>query len=330
MATYRALLTTESDGQFETRLANRSLDELPKGDVLIRVNYSSVNYKDGLSAAGNPGVSRNFPHTPGIDAAGDVVECASGAFEAGDPVLVIGFDLGMNTPGGLGEYIRVPESWVVPMPTGLDARTAMAYGTAGVTAAMSILKMQKLDIAPGAEILVTGASGGVGTLAVMLLANSGYQVTAVTGSESARDLLASLGAVSQLPRTSFSEPERKALLKPLFDGAVDCVGGHTLANVLKTIRHSGAVSCCGLVQSPDLPATVMPFILRGVSLLGIDSVESPLAEKRAAWEWLAENHDEAKLASLTTEISLEEAPQVLQDILKGSVTGRCVVRVTES
>lgn len=329
MTRYRAILTEKVDDNFTTHLSQRSLSDLPDNEVLIRVAFSSVNYKDGLSAAGNPGVSRNFPHTPGIDAAGTIEECPSGAFETGDEVVVTGFDLGMNTAGGLGEYIRVPQSWVLPLPAGFDAKTAMAYGTAGMTAAMCIIKLVKAGLQPGAEVIVTGASGGVGSLAVALLASAGYTVTAVTGSESARDLLTDLGAATILPRDAFSEADRKPLNKPLFDGAVDCVGGDTLANVLKVIRHSGAVSCCGLVQSPALNTTVMPFILRGVSLLGVDSVESSLEAKREAWQWLSENHNQEKLGKITVEVPLEQAPEVLEAILTGQLTGRNVVRVAD-
>jgi alcohol dehydrogenase len=327
MNDYRALLISENDGNFSTELTRRRLDELPEGEVLIRVRYSSINYKDALSSIGNKGVTRSFPHTPGIDAAGEVAESSVAQFKKGDPVVVFGYDLGMNTAGGLAEYIRVPATWVLPLPRGLDARTAMCYGTAGITAALSVMKLEKLGLKPPAEVLVTGATGGVGTMSVLFLGACGYQVSAVSGNKQAAALLESLGVTAILPRETFSEPEKKPLLKPQFDAAIDCVGGVTLANVLKVIRHSGAVACSGLVQSTDLPTSVFPFILRGVSLLGIDSVEVALEQKRAAWDWIAEHHRADKLAPLVQEISLEQAPQALQDLLAGKIQGRCLVKI---
>ncbi len=327
MTDYKALLISEHDGAFTTALTRRQLDELPQGEVLIRVRYSSINYKDALSSIGNKGVTRSFPHTPGIDAAGEVADSSVTQFSKGDPVVVFGYDLGMNTAGGLAEYIRVPANWVLPLPKGLDARTAMSYGTAGITAALSVMKLEKLGLNPPAEVLVTGATGGVGTMSVMLLDARGYSVSAVSGNKQAAALLESLGVTAILPRETFSEPEKKPLLKPQFDAAIDCVGGITLANVLKVIRHSGAVACSGLVQSTDLPTSVFPFILRGVSLLGIDSVEVALEQKRAAWAWIAEHHRADKLASLVQEISLEQAPQALKDLLAGKIQGRCLVKI---
>lgn len=327
MTDYRALLISENDGKYSTEVTRRQLAELPEGEVLIRVRYSSINYKDALSSVGNKGVTRSFPHTPGIDAAGEVASSSVPEFKEGDAVVVFGYDLGMNTAGGLAEYIRVPANWVLPLPKGLDARTAMCYGTAGITAALSVMKLEQMDLAPPAEVLVTGATGGVGTMSALFLSACGYQVSAVSGNKQAAALLETLGVTTILPRETFSEPEKKPLLKPQFDAAIDCVGGITLANVLKVIRHSGAVACSGLVQSTDLPTSVFPFILRGVSLLGIDSVEVALDKKRAAWAWIAEHHRSDKLAKLVREISLEEAPQALEDLLSGKVQGRCLVNI---
>jgi putative YhdH/YhfP family quinone oxidoreductase len=275
-------------------------------------------------------VTREYPHTPGIDAAGEVVESADPAFAPGDAVVVFGFDLGMNTSGGLAEYIRVPAGWVLPLPAGLDLRSAMSYGTGGITAALSVLKLQRAGVEPPAHVAVTGATGGVGTMSCLILGQLGYEITAVSGKESARALLASLGVSHFAPRESLSEENRRPLLKPLYDGGVDCVGGQTLANLLKVIRHSGAVACSGLVQSAELPTSVFPFILRGVSLLGVDSVEVDLAQKRRAWELLAAQHDAARLAPLVREIPLSEAPDALAELLRGAGQGRYVVRIDEA
>ncbi len=325
--TFKALVISAREDSYQTVLTERSLDELPDHDVLIRVRYSSLNYKDALSSAGNKGVTRSYPHTPGIDAAGEVVECASGQFRPGDAVVVFGYDLGMNTSGGLAEYIRVPASWVLPLPAGLDARTAMSYGTAGITAALSVMKLQLLGVQPPAPVVVTGATGGVGTMSVLFLGNLGYEITAVSGKATASELLGRLGASHFVPRETFSEENPRPLLKPQYDGAIDCVGGTTLANLLKVIRHSGAVACSGLVQSPDLPTTVFPFILRGVSLLGIDSAELALEHKRRAWDWIAAHHDAQKLSHLVCEIALADAPAALADLLKGAGKGRYLVRI---
>lgn len=327
MSEFKALLTSEKEGVFSTELTVRSMDDLPAGEVLVRVRYSSINYKDALSSMGNKGVTRNFPHTPGIDAAGEVVESSVDHFSSGDQVVVFGYDLGMNTDGGLAEFIRVPAAWVLPLPTGLDARSAMSYGTAGITAALSVLKLEHMGLSAPADVLVSGATGGVGTMSCLFLGERGYHVSAISGSQDAASFLAGLGVTEILPRETFSETEKKPLLKPAYDAAVDCVGGITLANLLKVIRHSGAVACSGLVQSTDLPATVFPFILRGVSLLGIDSVELPLLQKQQAWEWIAENHNGEKLDSLVKEISLAEAPEALQSLLAGGVRGRYLVNI---
>lgn len=327
MAAYKALLISEDEGVFNTALTELDTDNLPDGELLIRVRYSSVNYKDALSSAGNKGVTREFPHTPGIDAAGEVAASTDANFKEGDAVVVFGYDLGMNTAGGLAQYIRVPASWVLPLPGGLDPRTAMSYGTAGITAALSVMKLERMGLQSPAEVLVTGATGGVGALSCLFLGQRGYRVSAVSGNAKAAAALSELGVTNVIAREEFGEEQKRPLLKPQYDAAVDCVGGQTLANVLKVIRPEGAVACSGLVQSTDLPTSVFPFILRGVSLLGVDSVEIPLPQKQAAWHWIADNHDAGKLASLMTEISLAEVPKVLQGVLAGTVQGRFVVNI---
>lgn len=327
MSDYRALRISENDGEYTTELTSLSMADLPDNEVLIRVRYSSINYKDALSATGNKGVTREFPHTPGIDAAGEVVSSSVANFNEGDAVVVFGYDLGMNTSGGLAEYIRVPAKWVLPLPDGLDARAAMCYGTAGITAALSVMKLEHMGLTAPGDVLVTGATGGVGTMSAMFLSSRGYQVSAVSGNKSAADLLTSLGVTSILPRETFSQEQKRPMLKPEYDAAVDCIGGITLANVLKVIRHSGSVACSGLVQSTDLPTSVFPFILRGVNLLGIDSVEVALEKKQQAWQWILDNHQPEKIQHLVREISLAEAPQALQDLLAGGIQGRCLVNI---
>lgn len=327
MSEYRALRISENDGEYTTELTSLSMADLPDNEVLIRVRYSSINYKDALSATGNKGVTREFPHTPGIDAAGEVVSSSVADFNEGDAVVVFGYDLGMNTSGGLAEYIRVPAKWVLPLPAGLDARAAMCYGTAGITAALSVMKLEHMGLTAPGDVLVTGATGGVGTMSAMFLSSRGYQVSAVSGNKSAADLLTSLGVTSILPRETFSQEQKRPMLKPEYDAAVDCIGGITLANVLKVIRHSGSVACSGLVQSTDLPTSVFPFILRGVNLLGIDSVEVALEKKQQAWQWILDNHQPEKIQHLVREISLAEAPQALQNLLAGGIQGRCLVNI---
>ena len=327
MSDYRALQITETEGEYTTGLTTLSTDQLPDHDVLIKVDWSSLNFKDALSSAGNKGVTRQYPHTPGIDAAGTVIECKNDSFKPGQPVVVFGYDLGMNTPGGLAEYIRVPAEWVLPLPEGLSLRDAMVYGTAGITAALSVMKLEQAGLQAASEIAVTGATGGVGSTAVVFLSGLGHKVSAVTGKQESAGLLEQLGAREIVPRAELGEPQKKPLLKPRWDAAVDCAGGDTLANLLKLVHPGGSVTACGLVDSPALPTTVMPFILRGVNLLGVDSVEIPLATKQQAWQWIAGNHNPAKLDLLVNEISLEEVPGKLKELLAGQAQGRYLVRV---
>ena len=280
MSGFRALLVEKTDEGFERSIVERNLDDLPDGDVLIDVQFSSLNYKDGLSATGNPGVTRNFPHTPGIDAAGVVVESRSESFKEGDEVVVIGFDLGMNTSGGFGARIRVPEGWVVPLPAGLSLEQSMILGTAGFTAALSVHKLEATGMQPeSGPVLVTGATGGVGSVAVMLLAKLGYSVTAVTGKESQHDFLKGIGATDIISRDEARAGADRPLGRETWGGAVDTVGGEILFNAVKSLNYGCSLAACGLVDSPGIPATVLPFILRGVNLLGVDSVELPLPQK---------------------------------------------------
>ncbi len=319
------------DKRFVREIRERSLDDLPAGDLVVRVHYSSLNYKDALSATGHPGVTRQFPHTPGIDAAGEVVSCAGGEFAPGDKVVVTGYDLGMETDGGLGQYIRIPAGWAVRLPEGLTLRESMALGTAGFTAALSALKLEWAGVRPGeGEILVTGATGGVGSVAVSLLAGAGYRVTASTGKEADAEYLRRLGAAEVIGRDSVAAGAEKALLPERWAGAVDVVGGTTLAAVLKSTRYGGVVTCCGLVGSPELPVNVYPFILRGVSLIGIDSVQCPRETREEVWQRLASGWKPPRLDEVVTECTLAGVEEKVQALLKGGVRGRTVVNLLES
>ena len=282
---FKALWVTEqADQSFSQIVTQREISSLPPGEVLIRVHYSSLNYKDALSASGNKGVTRNFPHTPGIDAAGVVAESQSAGFKAGDKVLATGYDLGMNTSGGFAEYIRIPAAWAVPLPEGLSLRESMIYGTAGFTAALSVYQLEKHDILPGSgPIAVTGATGGVGSVAVGILGKAGYEVVAVTGKTEAEGFLRKLGASEVIGREEVDDQSGKAFLKPRFIGAVDTVGGNILATLLKSLHYGGVATCCGLVQSPKLETTVFPFIIKGVSLIGIDSVQCSHSVREVVW-----------------------------------------------
>jgi acrylyl-CoA reductase (NADPH) len=313
---------------FTRRLVTRTVEDLPPGDLLVKVHYSSLNYKDALSATGHPGVTRNFPHTPGIDAAGEVVSCASGAFTPGDQVIVTGYDLGMETDGGFGQYIRIPAEWAVRLPEGLTLRESMAIGTAGFTAALCLWKLQHAGIGPEAgDILVTGATGGVGSLAVSLLAKAGYRVVAATGKASESDYLRDLGAMEIVGRETVVAGADRPMLKERWAGAVDVVGGETLAAVVKATRYGGVVTCCGLVGSPELALNVYPFILRGVSLLGVDSVQAPRSLREEVWGRLGTVWRPDRLEETITEITLDGLEEKIESILKGASRGRVVVKL---
>jgi alcohol dehydrogenase len=326
MTRFNALLVEKTDSGFERRVVQRSLDDLPAGDVVIDVRYSSLNYKDALSATGNPGVSRKFPHTPGIDAAGIVASSGNDAFAVGDEVIVIGFDLGMNTPGGFGQRIRVPAGWVVPRPEGLSLHQSMLLGTAGFTAALSVDKLEHAGMTPDSgPVLVTGATGGVGSVAVLLLAHLGYEVAAVTGKADQHDLLKALGAARIMSREEARAGGDRPLLKETWGGVVDCVGGEILFNAVKSLRYGCSLAACGLVDSPQVPATVLPFILRGVNLLGVDSVELPLAEKARIWHKLAGDWRLDGLDRLEESLTLDTLSEAIDRILAGRMVGRGVV-----
>jgi len=323
MSDFKALLVEKTEDGFRRSVVHRVVEDLPEGDVLIDVRYSSLNYKDALSATGNPGVTRTFPHTPGIDAAGVVVESADGAFKSGDEVIVIGFDLGMGTSGGFGQRIRVPAGWVVPLPVGLSLEESMVLGTAGFTAALCVHKLEAAGMTPDAgPVLVTGATGGVGSVAVMLLAKLGYEVAAVTGKESQHEFLRGIGAARILSREEARAGADRPLGKETWGGAVDTVGGEILFNGVKQLRYGCSLAACGLVDSPAIPATVLPFILRHVNLLGVDSVQLPLPQKTAIWTKLAGPWKLPALNALRVDLSLETLSDAIDRILVGEMVGR--------
>ncbi|MEX0619843.1 MAG: YhdH/YhfP family quinone oxidoreductase [Pseudohongiellaceae bacterium] len=328
MQGFKALLVEEEQGQHRASVVERGVDELPAGDLLIDVRYSSVNYKDALSARGNKGVTRNYPHTPGIDAAGIIIESDDAGFNAGDEVIVIGYDLGMNTAGGFGQRIRVPAGWAVPLPEGLTLRESMVLGTAGFTAALCIEKLLHNHVAPDrGDVLVTGATGGVGVVAVALLARLGFRVVASTGKQEQEGFLREAGAAEIVTRESLLDDSQRPLLKERWAAAVDVVGGETLAGVLKAINYGGSVACCGLVGSPALNTAVFPFILRDVNLLGVDSVNQPLPRKTELWTKLATQWKLDNLESLSTEIGLGELVDTLENIFQGITVGRAVLNL---
>lgn len=325
---FRALRVEQSGDSFVRSVKQLSFDSLPDNDLTVRVAYSSLNYKDALSATGNPGVSKRYPHTPGIDAAGTVLESRDPRFKPGDEVIVTSYDLGMNTPGGFGELIRVPADWVLPLPEGLSVGEAMALGTAGLTAGLCLeaLLAQGLEADQG-PVVVTGASGGVGSVAVALLVKLGFEVLASTGSESAHGWLRELGAAEIMPREALAEPSERPLLKAQYAGAIDTVGGEPLSTLVKSLKPRASVAACGLVAGPQLALTVFPFILRGVNLLGVDSAACPMGQRRAVWEKLA-GPWKVDLSSVTREVTLEELSPVIDEILLGRTQGRVLVRVS--
>ncbi len=325
---YTALVVREDAPKtFSQAIEQRQLSELPAGDVLIKVVYSSLNFKDALSATGNPGVSRNFPHSPGIDAVGEVVESSDVNLPKGMQVVVTGFDLGMNTAGGLAEYVRVPANWVVPLPAHLTAKESMSYGTAGLTAALMVNALLENDVTPsGGEILVTGATGGVGSVAVAILAKLGFDVCAVTGKADQATFLKGLGANSVVSRDEIID-EKRPMLKERWAGVIDVVGGSLLSSAIKSTKYTGTVTCSGMVGDINFTSSIFPFILRGVKLIGIDSVECPMNKRLKVWNKMANEFKPDCLAELTSEIALEDTIEQLMAMLEGKSKGRFVVKI---
>ncbi len=325
---FNALVVTESSGKFFKNIEGKKISELPAGEVLINVKYSSLNYKDALSANGNRGVTRHYPHTPGIDAAGIVVESSNNEIKEGSKVIVTGYDLGMNTSGGFGQYIRIPAEWVIKLPDGLSLKESMIYGTAGFTAALAIdkLLLNGISIDSG-EILVTGASGGVGSMAVALLSKLGFSVTASTGKSDKHDYLRKLGADKIINREMTEDISGRALLPTRWGGVIDSVGGTILTGAIKSTKFGGSIAACGLTQSPQINSTVYPFILRGVNLLGIDSAHCISNKRNKIWDKLASDWKPDSLEYCSTECTLSELGQKIELILQGKLTGRTVVNL---
>ncbi len=327
VSSFRALRAVErSKGYFVNEIHTLPIESLPEQEVLVQVHYSSLNYKDALAAHGHRGITKNFPHTPGIDAAGVVVESKTPEFSSGDEVIVTGYDLGMSTPGGFGEYIKVPGAWCVKKPPNHDLRYFMVLGTAGLTAGLSIDRLQA-EVRPiDGEILVTGASGGVGSIALALLSKLGYHAVALTSKVDHSDILAKLGAFRIVDRTLIEGVPDRPLDKEIWAGIVDTVGGPVFSKALKSIQHGGAATTCGMVSGTELETSIFPFILRGIVLFGIDSVEIKRVRKRQIWEKFDDEWSLANLDSIIQEISLEELPSAIEKMYCGKMLGRVVLK----
>jgi acrylyl-CoA reductase (NADPH) len=325
---FKALIISETpEKQYIRTIIQRQISDLPAGKILVKVHYSSLNYKDALSSIGNKGVTRNYPHTPGIDAAGVIEQSDSPDFKVGEEVIVTSYDLGMNTSGGLAEYIRVPAQWIVRLPEGMSMREAMIHGTAGFTAGMCINALINNGLTPEkGKVLVTGSTGSVGTMAVAILKKLGFEVTAVTGKSEANEWLEQVGASEIISREAMDDTSGRPMLKSVYAGVVDTVGGNILATALKSLTYGGAVAACGLVNSPEFHTSVFPFILRGNTLFGIDSAECPMPLRREIWQKLANEYKPEDLESLADEMTLEEVPDQLDRMLKGGSVGKSLVK----
>lgn len=326
---FKAFRTEKENDVYVNSIKEIEFTELKENEILVRVHYSSLNYKDALSASGNRGVTRKYPHTPGIDAVGIIEKSNSDVLEVGESVIVTSYDLGMNTDGGFAEYIQVPAEWAVRLPENMTLKEAMIYGTAGLTAGMSILRLVELVKPEDGKIVVSGATGGVGAISVSILNKLGYSVVAITGKESQRDYLSNLGAEEILLRSEMETFAQKPLLKPLFAGAIDTVGGVILENIIKATKPLGAIASCGNVSSPDLNITVFPFILRGITLIGIDSQNYPMEYRTKVWQLLAESWKPKQLVETYHEIGLEDLQVQIDLILQGKLKRRTVVKLIE-
>ena len=323
----QAILINKDDSGYSAQMSQIEEQQLPEGDVLIQVDYSTLNYKDSLAITGASPVVRNFPMVPGIDFAGTVEHSDHADFKAGDQVVLNGFGVGEGHWGGLAQKARVKGDWLVPLPSAFTPKQAMTIGTAGYTAMLCVMALEQQGVNPDqGEILVTGAAGGVGSVAISLLAKLGYNVVASSGRPEEKDYLLSLGATQVMDRNELSEKGRP-LAKERWAGAIDVAGSHTLANICASMKYGGTVAACGLAQGYDLPATVMPFILRGITLAGIDSVYRPKADRIAAWNRLAEDLDLTHLDAIMTEITLSQALETAQEQMQGLTRGRFVVNV---
>ncbi len=314
------------DKKFESGIQDIDIPKIEENEVLIKTTYSSLNFKDALSSVGNPGVTRVFPHVTGIDVAGVVEESNSSEFKVGEKVLVTGYDLGMNSNGGHSEFVKVPASWLVKIPNNISDKEIMTYGTAGLTAALSVNELLNNGITQG-NVLVTGATGGVGSIAVSILSKLGFEVTAISGKEEKIPFLNELGAKEVILRKDFDVENKRPMGSEKFDGVIDTVGGNILAEALKLIKYDGVATCCGLTSSPSLATNVFPFILRGVRLIGIDSVECKKEKKEAAWKKIANEFKIDSLENLANEISLDEIKEAYAALLAGKAVGRYLVKI---
>ncbi len=324
---FKAVRIFEEEGQFIPKIVERKIEDLPEGDVVIKVLYSSLNYKDALSCTGNRGVTRNFPHTPGIDAAGVVYSSENSDFKTGEEVFITGYDLGMNTDGGFGEYIRVPSSWIIKKPENLSLKEAMIYGTAGFTSALSVYELISIVDPEDGSILVTGASGGVGSHAVKILVKLGYDVVGVVENEEKRNFLLSLGANDTLTRDEFKDTSNKAMLKQTWAGVIDTVGGDLLSTAIRSLKYGGIATTCGNVAGGNIDnMNVYPFILRGVRLVGIDSVQCPKGKREEVWNMLAASWKGNQLEDGIEEVHLDEILEKVQDMLNSRLIGRVILK----
>lgn len=327
METFKAFYVEESsDGEFTRSVRDVPFSFLPDHEVLIQVHYSDLNYKDGLSATGNKGVSKSYPFIPGVDASGIVVEDKSGKVTEGDKVVVTGYDLGQSTCGGFGSYIRVPSEWVVPLPEIMTLQDAMIQGTPAFTAAYGVMRLLHMNIDPSkGPVLVTGATGGVGSFAVYYLAKEGFDVVASTGKLDQSDYLTSLGAKEVLHRNEFYNQSTKPLLKGSWQAVFDTIGGETLDTVIRQTAHNGTIVCCGNIGGHKIETSIYPFILRGIGLLGVDSSNTLMPKRLKIWDFMMKHFDES-LRDHFTEISLDELEQYLMKVLKGERSGPVVLK----
>ncbi|MBN6889459.1 acrylyl-CoA reductase (NADPH) [Cytobacillus horneckiae] len=326
---FKALVVDKKDDQFSVDINKLEIKDLPEGEVLIRVKYSGVNYKDSLASIPDGNIITNYPMVPGIDLAGVVVSSENPTFKEGDEVIATSYEIGVSKKGGYSEYAKVPAEWVVPLPDGLSLREAMIIGTAGLTAALSVIRLEDNGASPEkGKVLVTGATGGVGSFAISILASSGYEVEASTGKEAAKDYLMKLGAATVVSREEVFDGKISALGKQKWAAAIDPVGGEPLAALLSQIQYGGSVAVSGLTAGTKLPSSVFPFILRGVNLLGIDSVYCPMETRKKAWQLLAGNYKPENIDDfIFQEVGLDELPEVLPTLLKGEARGRILVKI---